>query len=106
MLKKTERLSKQAFDTYYKTGKRIHTSHLQLIYTPHASFHGAVVVGKKVFKKAVDRNRLRRQLYSRLYTWKQSSSRVGVFIVIAKPSIKNLPKKDFTKELQALVGRL
>lgn len=62
MLKKQHRLTVAEFDQYFKAGRRFHGEYLQLIYTATESFHGAVVVGKKVYKNAVDRNRLRRRL--------------------------------------------
>ena len=102
MLKKKQRLAKKEFDHYFASGKRFHSPLLQLIYTPHESFHGAAVVGKKVHKKAVDRNKLRRRLYASLYTLKGEQNLTGVFMVIAK-----LPAKEASyKELKASLSKL
>ena len=105
MLKKTDRLTKAQFDAYFRSGKRVHTPYLQLIYTPHTEFHGAVVVGKKVHKHAVDRNRLRRQLYNRLYQLRKSDGLSGVFIFIAKPPIITLPQKELSNVVSELIGQ-
>lgn len=91
MLKKQQRLTTEAFDRYFATGRRYHGQSVQLIFTPASSFHGAVVVGKKVYKRAVDRNQLRRRLYGLLYRYKQDSFTTGIFIVLVKPGAQQLP---------------
>jgi ribonuclease P protein component len=101
MLNKSERLGKTAFTGYFKAGKRFHSEHATLVYAPAPSLHGAVVVSKKVFKRAVDRNTLRRRVYAQLYALKQAQH-TGVFIVLLKPSSKTLTKAavhEHTKEL-------
>lgn len=103
MLKKKQRLTKKEFDQYFQSGKRFHDPLLQLIYTPHASFQGAVVVGKKVHKKAVDRNRLRRRLYAALYTLYKEKQLTGVYIIIAKPVAKNASHKELKELLSKLI---
>ncbi len=104
MLKKQERLTKQAFDRSFSLGKRLHTKELQLIYHPSPAFQAAVVVGKKVYKKAVDRNRLRRQLYATLSDVRAERGFVGTVIVVAKPALAAVPqKKRATLLRQALV---
>ncbi|HET8876522.1 MAG TPA: ribonuclease P protein component [Casimicrobiaceae bacterium] len=53
-----------AFATVFKTGARHDGQFLQLIATPAAQSPGRVgyVIGRKVMRRAVDRNRLRRRL--------------------------------------------
>lgn len=63
------------------------------------------MVGKKVFKKAVERNRLRRRLYALLYTLKKQHNLRGVFIVVAKPAAKSTSFSEIKKELVEMVGR-
>ena len=106
MLKKKERLTKREFDRFFSSGKRVHSPVLQLIYTPHESFHGAVVVGKKVHKRAVDRNKLRRRLYSVLYRYQKTEGRSGVFICIAKPPAKEMTFTELKNEMETLLGRV
>ncbi len=103
MLQKRHRLSTAAFDQYYKTGKRRHSPNLQMIHVPQVAFHGAAVVGKKVFKEAVKRNRLRRQLYGVLYRAVKRGQLSGVVIIIAKPSARQIPRKNLLGEAQTLV---
>lgn len=104
MLKKRERLTKKEFDTYFATGKRFHTPLLQLIYTPYTSFHGAAVAGKKVHKKAVDRNKLRRRLYNILYHLKVERALSGVYMIIAKPAAKDASYAVLKTDIEKVVG--
>ena len=103
MLKKKQRLTKAAFDQYFKSGKRIHTPLFQLIYTPCNTFHGAVVAGKKVSKKAVDRNVVRRRIYAALYALYKEQSCTGVYIVIAKPVVKSATYSEIKETLSKIL---
>ena len=53
-----------AFDTVFRGGRRIEGRYLQLVATPAARVPGRAgyVIGKKALPRAVDRNRIRRQL--------------------------------------------
>jgi len=106
MLKKTERLTKQEFDTYFKTGRRVHGELLQLIYSPASQFHGAAVAGKKVSKKAVDRNKKRRQLYNALYQLKKDKDLQGVYICIAKPPAAAATYTELKTAIADTISRL
>ena len=103
MLKKKERLTKEEFDRAFSVGTRYHSPSLQLIYEDTVDFHGAAVVGKKVHKKAVDRNRLRRRLYGVLYRYHATHALTGTFILIAKPALKEVLKKNFTQTVEELL---
>ncbi len=94
MLKKKERLTKKEFDRFFSIGKRIHSPALTLLYTPDETFHGAVVVGKKIYKKAVDRNRLRRRLYNALYKEIKEAGITGVFIILVKSGTIGLDSQE------------
>ena len=94
MLKKRERLTKAAFDRSFSLGKRIHTPYVQVIYHHSPAFHGAAVVGKKVYKAAVRRNRLRRQIYGVLYRYHKQHPFPGTVIVVAKPAIRTLSQRQ------------
>lgn len=87
MLAKTERLSRTDFATVFRNGKRHHSGSATLITSPHPRFHGAVVVSKKVSKKAVTRNKLRRRVYGLLTTHLKQRGWQGVIMVIVKPAI-------------------
>jgi len=105
MLSKTERLSRTKFATYFKTGRRFNNDHLQVVYTPFPTLHCSVVVGKKVFKSAVKRNQLRRQIYAQLRTQLHGKA-TGVYIVLVKPTMqkqtKNTAKEQVTTTLEKI----
>lgn len=86
MLKKKQRLTTEEFDRFFSSGRRSHSPLFTLVRGPHTNFHGAVVVGKKVHQKAVDRNRLRRRLYDALYRWSREIDAKGVYIILTKPA--------------------
>ena len=102
MLQKQQRLTTKEFDHYYQTGRRLHGQYVGIIYNPSDEFHGAVVVGKKVYKKAVLRNRLRRQVYAVLYR-SQGILPLGVYIIIARGSASTLSGKEVILEVQKLL---
>lgn len=106
MLTKKQRLSKKEFDYVFVNGRREHSPALQLIYTPGDSFHGVVVVGKKVYKKAVDRNKLRRRLYGVLYRMHTQQNFSGTYILIAKPGIKEVTKANFSKAVESIIEKV
>ena len=106
MLKKKERLKRKEFDEVFTKGKRLHSPVAQLIYAPGDTFHGAAVVGKKVHKKAVDRNSLRRRLYGLLYTVLRPCSPARTYILIAKPQIAKLSRKEVQETVRELLEKV
>lgn len=103
MLRKKERLTKKEFDRFFSSGRRHHSPILTLVHTPQSEFHGAVVVGKKVYKKAVDRNRLRRRLYNILYKLSKERSLNGVFIILTKPAAAKASFTELKDSIQSLI---
>jgi len=106
MLKKSERLTRQEFDRSFKLGKRLHSPFLQLIYHPSDAFHGSVVVSKKVAKRAVDRNKLRRRIYGVLYTDLKGKEAHATVIVIAKQGLLALTRKEAALQVRELLSRM
>lgn len=92
MFKKRERLTRAEFSDYFATGRRYHGPYTTIIYLPHPTRKTAVVVGKKVAKHAVKRNTLRRRVYAVLRQVLDAAGVTGVFIVLVKPAITNLPR--------------
>ena len=105
MFKKSQRLNRTDFNEYFKIGRRIHSANFTLIYSPAPVFLISVVAGKKVFKEAVDRNRLRRRVYAiaRVYFVHLEISQ-GVFLIIAKPTAKKLERKAIKIEMETLLA--
>lgn len=106
MLKKRQRLSKRQFDEIFRSGKRYHSPLFQLIYTDQTGFSGAVVVGKKVHKRAVDRNRLRRRVYNILYRLSKDKGLTGTYIIITKPTAAPAGFNDLKTAVEQLLKNL
>jgi ribonuclease P protein component len=106
MLGKSQRLSRTAFSTAFRSGRRYQSPHLTLIHAPAAHFAGAVVVGKKVAKSAVTRNRVRRRLTAALRESSVITQNPGAFIMITKPGAANISSRVLRAELQALLARV
>ena len=105
MFNKTERLSRTAFTEFFKTGRRFQTAALTLVYSPAPKLGVASVVGKKVSKLAVGRNRIRRRLYAGLQrSFDATSVTTGVYIVIAKPAAVTYSRDALVKELVVLLA--
>lgn len=99
MLAKQQRLSREAFTQYFKIGKRFQSAYATLIIASSTEFHGSVVVSKKVSKKAVVRNTLRRRVYAQLYKLNKKEIR-GVYILVLKPAVMSLSR---SKQHEAIV---
>jgi ribonuclease P protein component len=104
MLSRKNRLTREAFNTYFKKGKRFHGTYVQLVVAPSSVAHGSVVVGKKVYTHAVDRNLLRRRLYPLLRTYFKTNP--SVCIVITKPAVKSVPFSEVKAEVESLLQKV
>ncbi len=102
MFKKSERLNRSAFAEYFKIGRRFHGDDFTLVYSPAPVRAVAVVVGKKVFKGAVDRNTLRRRVYGATRILLQGKS--GVYVIITKPTAKNLHQSQIVPTITSLLA--
>ncbi len=104
MLKRSNRLSRAQFQEFGRRGKRVQTTAASLTFVPHPTFHGAVVVSKKVSKSAVRRNRLRRQVYAELVTLKKSGN-TGVFVCVLRPEVEKMTSVEFRGAIKNLIER-
>jgi len=106
MLAKKDRLSREDFAAYFKSGKRYHSPVATLIVSPCDEFHGSVVVSKKVSKKAPVRNTLRRRAYAQLYSVLKKQNKTGVYILLLKPKIVTLSRKLQHTELKKIIEQV
>jgi ribonuclease P protein component len=102
MLAKGQRLSREQFSHHFKNGKRFHSTYATLIVSVNSSFHGAVVVSKKVSKRAVVRNTLRRRTYAQLYQLGVKCSK-NVHIVVLKPAISDISRVAQHQAIRELI---
>ena len=105
MLKKANRLNHAEFAKYFSIGKRIHNTYTTAIYYPAAESLFAVVVAKKLYKKAHERNLIKQCFYEVIREIIKARKVTGVYIFLVKPSIKNLTRKEFKNLVTLEVGR-
>ncbi len=69
---------------------------------PYPKF--AVVISKKVARKAVDRNRIKRQIYSLLEELiKNNDFKIQAVVIIVKAEILNAKREEVEKELRKII---
>jgi ribonuclease P protein component len=103
MLRKRERLSRDAFNRFFSAGKRYHTTLFQCMYSPHNTFHASVVVSKKVLRHAVDRNKLKRRTYDILRRRARAQDLSGVYICITKKPASQASYRDICASIDDLI---
>lgn len=106
MLKKANRINKtRDLQKVYRLGKPAHTSALVIKFVPHAQTQVAFVVSKKVSKKAVERNRIKRILreYMRLHL---EQSKPGKYLVMVKPQAAKLPGNELRAEMRRVLSKV
>jgi ribonuclease P protein component len=100
MLPKKERLSREAFNRFFSAGKRINTTSFQVVYAVNPNFHASVVVSKKIARLAVERNRIRRQIYDMVRRYKKEHMELhGVYIFIVQKGIHTIKSTTSLKEI-------
>lgn len=95
MLAKHQRVPRPEFTQAFAHGVRRHTPLFTVVVATSLSNKAAVVVSKKVAKKAHDRNRIRRRLYAVLAPFLNSGANVGTVLVLTKPALATLSKAEF-----------
>ena len=98
MLKKSQRLKRNEFETLLKKGKRIHNKYFTLVYIGGAETKCGVIVSKKTVKKATERNLVRRRVYSILNKNMDLIKNKHVYIG-TKKGILDVKYKDLKKFL-------
>ncbi len=110
MFAKKNRLSRKAFSRFFSSGVRSHGRLMQLVHQSETeartvSFQVAVSVSKKVSKRAVDRNRLRRQCYAIARQWHHETPLCGVYIFILKPAALEAAYEELETEVRGLLKK-
>lgn len=100
MLAKKQRLNRTEFSVVFQTGRRFHSLNLTVIYKPDPLFKCAVVVSKKVAKKAHDRNSIKRRLYDLIGKFVETNNWQGRAIFAVKPVVSKLTKRQFREQLE------
>lgn len=92
MLPKNKRIGGGELVTILKNGKRINTPFFSFIYLKKPESRFAIVVSKNVYKKAVDRNKIKRLFYNKIRSISTCGG-FGVFVL----------KKDITKTTKEII---
>jgi len=100
MLPKNERLSRLSFPQKRPT-KRYSLPWGSLSLYESSDFRASVVVSKKVLKKAHERNRLKRRIYSALEELQKESSHKIMLVVYPRAEALTLPLRHIVKDLQS-----
>lgn len=102
MLTKHQRIAKKKdFDYIFKNGKSRYSSvsGVKFVFNGLTFNRFGLIISNKVSKSAVDRNRIRRRLYTQL-TSLLPSLKIGYdVIVIIQPGAKNFTSEEFNKNL-------
>lgn len=105
MLAKRYRLNRAEFSTIFQTGRRQHSLNLTVIKKPDPTFKCAVVVGKKVAKKATDRNSIKRRLYVLIGNFVETNNWHGLVIFLVKPTVNKLTKRQFKEQMEKEIAQ-
>jgi len=109
MLARTYRLRKNSdFQRLYKSGKRFATPSLVLYYAPSKLDYSqfAMVVSKKVSKKAVTRNTLRRRVSALVEENFSSITTPTKAIILIRRDFSATTPADLKKEVQTLLAKV
>jgi len=93
----------------YKNGQTIRsdTISVRFIQNPRRKNHRlAVVVGKKILKSAVGRNRIRRRVYEYVHTIIPNfKNTYDIVFVVHSKDFKNIPHKELTTQINQLLTK-
>lgn len=103
MLQKKKRVTKELFQTVIKSGGTLSGSLFIFRYIKQKTPQYAFVVSKKIAKSAVDRNKLRRQGYNALSSYKLKDY-LGVFFY--KKEVKGVTFKEIKEDIGIILNKL
>ncbi len=100
MLKKTNRINKtRDLQKVYRSGKTLHTPALVIKFAKSEKIRTGFVVSKKISKKAVERNRIKRALREQMRL-AIPFLETGDYMLVAKPAAASYKNKELTLQLQ------
>ncbi len=107
MLKKENRLAKaKDIQNAFAKGRSFFNHFFTIKYSPAlASLKFTVVVSTKVYKNAVDRNRIKRVIRESIRK-NLSYFKKGNYIIMVKPKIKSVPEFEVLKSFSELCSKL
>jgi ribonuclease P protein component len=101
--------SKKDFDLLYQKGKTLHGKFFYLRYLPAKNGSNpsrfAIIIGLKISKKAVERNKKRRQLKEIIRLNTDKIKKGFLILVVAKEGILEADYQELEKEFLGLVNK-
>lgn len=105
MLKKINRINKtRELQKVYRSGKTLHTPALVIKFVAGPKTRTGFVVSKKISKKAVERNRIKRVLREQMRLAMPDLT-AGDYMLVAKPTAAGYLNKDLALQLQAVLKK-
>ncbi|MGB3922012.1 MAG: ribonuclease P protein component [Minisyncoccia bacterium] len=104
MLPRNRRISRELFEVILKFGKKVDSKYFFLRTAPSKTARLAVSVSKKISKKAVVRNKIRRRTYSVVRELLPALPK-KLFLLIAKPGTDKLRGEELKNELAELLSK-
>lgn len=105
MLPKKQRVPRALWSGFLNSRRYFHSRHFVLKVASSDNFRGSVSVSKKVSPKAVERNRVRRNLYREIAKFATFPDD-KMILVIAKPGSEKIEDEDLSKELSELFKKV
>lgn len=106
MVDKQTRISRADFPAIMQSGRRYHSTTVGAVAILGTSPKVSVVVSKKVAKKAVDRNRLRRRVYGVVERFMAEQPLSATVIFLLKPGALRVPRQAFATEVAGLLAQI
>ncbi|MDD3386669.1 MAG: ribonuclease P protein component [Candidatus Pacebacteria bacterium] len=106
MLPKENRLKKKKeFETVFKNGKTVRSKNIISKYFKSEDNKTKIgfIVSKKVSKKAVERNKIKRRLRASVRENKEMIKDGMNIIIIALPSIKEVPYSEINNDIKSIL---
>ena len=101
MLKKQNKLNTKDIKELITAGKRVYGTLFSVVYKPKNTNKFGVTVSKKVYKKAVDRNRAKRRVFGALKD--VSPKNIGHYNISVKSKLNTVPFTDISKDLNSVL---
>ena len=106
MLKKADRINKtRDLQKVYRLGKAVHSSALVIKFVGGERSQAAFVVSKKVSKKAVERNRIKRVLRE-VFRLSLAQRKKGRYLIMVKPTAAKLKAQELRVEISKALDKI
>ncbi len=92
----------------FKLGKYIHGNYVFIKYTPNKQETAriAISVSTKIFKQAIKRNRIKRQLREILRPYLLKLPTLDILVIVKKELTINTPNKKISTDISNIINKL